>query len=182
MLDDSLNSKALVRAGLVPYVTSWSGERPTRTPLVAKGRSGIAYGRERPGDRDAHGVRWQRYVSAPGVGEPQFSSVHPQRQRHAMRRLLCQVCGEAADRDERGILWLMGEPERGWTGEQLTGQPPVCLRCARTASRVCPHLCKGLLAMRVRHAPIAGVFGSLYRPGRDALFFLGPASLGYDDP
>jgi hypothetical protein len=99
-----------------------------------------------------------------------------------MRRLLCQVCGGAADRDDRGILWLLGEPERGWSGEQLTAQPPVCLRCARTASRVCPHLSEGLLAMRVRHAPVSGVTGGLYRYGRDAPFFLGPASLGYDDP
>jgi hypothetical protein len=113
----------LARAGLVPYIASWSGERPTSTPLVANGRRGIGYRRERPGDRDAHGVLWQRYVRAPGVGEPRFKKVHPHRQRHAMRRLLCQVCGGPADEDERGILWLIGEPERGWSGEELTGPP-----------------------------------------------------------
>jgi hypothetical protein len=116
------------------------------------------------------------------VGEPRFKKVHPHRQRHAMRRLLCQVCGGPADEDERGILWLIGEPERGWSGEELTGHPPVCLRCAGPAIRACPHLRRGTLALRVRHAPITGVFGGLYTLGRHGPAFVGPATLGYDDP
>src|SRR5262245_58187522 len=98
----SMNIDALVRAGLVPYISSWSSERPTRARLIAGDRSGIGYQRERPGDRDARGVLWTRYVRAPGEGLPQLSKVHPYRQRRAMRQLLCQVCGGPADQNEQG--------------------------------------------------------------------------------
>jgi hypothetical protein len=182
MPNDTLNADAVIRAGLVPYITNWSGERPTRTPIVAKGGSGIGYRRERPGDRDAHGVLWARYVRAPGIGEPQFSTVHPYRQRHAMRRLLCQVCGEPADRNDQGVLWLLGQADRPWPGKESTGQPPVCLRCAHTASRVCPHLRGNALALRVRHAPIAGVLGMLYAPSRIGLIPTGATTLPYTNP
>lgn len=173
----------LVRAGLVPYIVRWSGERPVRTPVVARGRTGIGYQHERPGDRDAHGVLWTRYVRAPGEGTPEFGGVHPNRQRHAMRRLLCQVCGAPADRNEQGVLWLVGDAGRGWSGEDVTGHPPVCLRCARTARRACPYLREsGTLALRVRDAPLVGVSGKLYEPRRRDLACLGPATLAYDDP
>jgi hypothetical protein len=173
---------ALARAGLVPYIACWSGERPTRTPVVAGSRWGIGYAQERGGDRDAHGVLWGRYVRAPGTGEPEFGRVHPYRQRHAMRRLLCQVCGAVADRNEQGVLWLLGDAGRGWSGAEATGQPPVCLRCAGPASRACPHLRRGTLALRVRHAPIAGVFGKLFAPSRRGPVCVGTATLAYDDP
>src|SRR5262245_53082651 len=142
---------------MVPYITSWSGERAVRTPVVAKGRWGIGYQRERPGDRDSYGVLWTRYVRAPGVGTPNFSSVHPARQRRAMRLLLCQVCGGPADRNEQGILWLLDDARYAWSGEEPTGHPPICLRCAVPASRSCPYLRRyGRLALRVRDAPIVG--------------------------
>jgi hypothetical protein len=182
MPNDSLNTEALVRAGLVPYIASWSGERPSTTPLVVKGRDGIGYRQERRSDRDAYGVLWARQLRAPGVGEPQFSRVHPLRQRRAMRQLLCQVCGGPADRDERGVLWLVGEADKEWSGAEATGQPPVCLRCAGPASRACPHLRGNTLALRVRHAPVAGVFGRLYVPGRRGPLCVGAATLAYDDP
>lgn len=173
----------LARAGLVPYIVRWSGERPVRTPVIVNGRSGIGYQRERPGDRDARGVLWSRYVRAPGEGAPEFGGVHPWRQRHAMRRLLCQVCGGPADQDERGVLWLVGDDGRGWSDQDVTGHPPVCLRCAATARRVCPYLRNsGLLALRVRDAPLVGVSGKLYEPRARNPVCLGPATLAYDDP
>ncbi|GLY85612.1 hypothetical protein [Actinoallomurus iriomotensis] len=183
MNDNSDNESRLVRAGLVPYIVRWSGERPVRTPVVTKGRSGIGYPNERPGDRDERGVLWSRYVHAPGEGVPEFGGVHPYRQRHAMRHLLCQVCGEPADRDDRGVLWLVGDAGRGWSDEDVTGHPPVCLRCAGTARRACPYLrSRGALALRVRNAPLAGVSGTLYEPRGRSLVCLGPATLAYDDP
>jgi hypothetical protein len=182
MSNDALNTHAMIRAGLVPYITCWSGERPTRTPVVAKGRHCIGYRRERQGDRDAHGVLWARYVRAPGVGEPEFGAVHPYRQRQAMRRLLCQVCGEPADQNDQGVLWLLGQADRPWSGSESTSQPPVCLHCAGPASRVCPHLRGNALALRVRHAPIAGVLGILYAPGRHGPVHIGPMTLPYTDP
>ena len=182
MPDDTLNTDAVIRAGLVPYITNWSGERPTRTPIVANGRSGIGYRRERRGDRDAHGVLWARYIRAPGVGEPEFGAVHPYRQRQAMRRLLCQVCGRPADRNDQDVLWLLGQTGRPWAGEESTAQPPICLRCAHTASRICPHLRGNTLALRVRHAPIAGVLGFLYTPSRHGPIRAGAATLPYASP
>jgi hypothetical protein len=179
-----MNTKKATQFGIVPYIASWSAERPARTPVVARGRRGIGYRQERPGDRDAHGVLWTRYVRAPGEGKPRFGSVHPARQRQAMRRLLCQVCGAPADRNEQGVLWLMGgEAARGWSAEELTGHPPVCLRCAGQARRVCPHLRRqGVLALRVRDAPVAGVFGKVYTPGSRGPTAIGHAAMGFDDP
>lgn len=149
--------------------------------MIAK-RTGIAYERERPGDRDANGVLWMRHTRAPGVGTPEYRWVHPHRQRRAMRHLLCQVCGAPADRDERGILWLLAQAEKPWSGAEMTAQPPVCLRCAVPAGRACPHLRRHTLALRVRHAPIVGARGVLYQPWRDRLVRIGPADLSYRDP
>lgn len=177
----TMNTEALTRAGLVPYIASWSGEHLTRARPIAKG-TGIAYEHERPGDRDAHGVLWMRKTRAPGVGTPQYGKVHPYRQRQAMRHLLCQVCGGLADQNEHGILWLLGQAEKPWPGAEMTAQPPVCLRCAGPASRACPHLRRHTLALRVRHAPIVGARGILYQPWRGRLVRIGPMDLPYRDP
>lgn len=181
-LQRTMNTDALTRAGMVPYITAWSGERLARTPLIARGRTGIAYKYERPGDRDAHGVLWARYTGDSGVGTPRFREVHPRRQRQAMRRLLCQVCGDPADQDERGILWLVGEAEKQWPGAETTGQPPVCLRCAGLASRACPYLRRQTLALRVRRAPITAAKGIFYHHQHGRLLTAGPATLLYSDP
>jgi hypothetical protein len=169
-------------APLVPYITEWSSEHYPSVPVVARGRWGIGYARERRGDRDHRGVLWTRITTAPGNGRPLFRRVHPLRQRRAMRQLLCQICGGPADRNEQGVLWLLGEADKGWTGSEVTGQPPVCLPCALVASRACPHLRGNALALRVRHAPIEGVSGILYRPGPNGPVRLGPATLPYTDP
>ena len=172
-----------VRIGPVPYIVRWSGERPVPIPVVARGLTGIGYRHERPGDRDARGVLWRRYVRAPGDGVPEFGGVHPWRQRRAMRRLLCQVCGGPADRNEHGVLWLVGDPGRGWSDEEVTGHPPVCRRCAAVARRACPYLRdKGALVLRVRDAPLVAVSGTLYELRRRDLVRLGPATVAYDDP
>ena len=64
----------------VPYITQWTGERPAATPVVARhGR--LAYADERLFDRDGDGVLWRRVPSTPGKGKPEFSAVHPLRQR-----------------------------------------------------------------------------------------------------
>jgi hypothetical protein len=176
-------TETMVRAGLVPYIAAWSGERPVRAPVVAKGRWGIGYQRERPGDRDAHGVLWSRYLRAPNDGVPDFGKVHPHRQRQAMRRLLCQVCGGPADQNEQGVLWLIDDTSHEWSGKEMTPNPPICLPCAGSARRVCPHLRrKGVLALRARHAPIVGVSGRLYALSRRGPTPLGRATLTYDDP
>ncbi|MFD8969198.1 hypothetical protein ACFV0C_30130 [Streptomyces sp. NPDC059568] len=63
--------------------------------------------------------------------------VHFLRQRRAMRKLLCQVCGGQSDRTDDGTLWVVGEdadyPELHKPG-YVTTHPPLCVPCAITPS------------------------------------------------
>lgn len=92
---------------IAPYITSWSAEQDLPYRLVERPGLGIGYTDESFGDRDAHGVLWQRAAVRHGVGRPEFGKVHPLRQRRAMRQLLCQVCAGPADRNYDGVLWLL---------------------------------------------------------------------------
>ncbi|ANW18441.1 hypothetical protein [Streptomyces clavuligerus] len=149
------------RVPVVPYITTWSSEQTIPTRIVTRG-AGIGYADETLYDRDADGVLWARVSSSPGRGRPEFGQVHALRQRRAMRKLLCQVCGKPADRDERGTLWLLGEPEP----DLITPHPPLCMPCALHSLRVCPHLRRRHVALRARSCTPAGVHGIVYRPGR----------------
>ncbi|MFF8957913.1 hypothetical protein [Streptomyces sp. NPDC014894] len=134
--------------------------------MVRRGR--LAYTDERSYDRDARGVLWRRIPSTPGKGKPDFGAVHALRQRLAMANALCQVCGKPADRDERGVLWLLGEASDApgsWPQGLETAHPPVCRPCASLAARSCPHLGRRHVALRVRSWTQVGVHGALYRPG-----------------
>lgn len=168
-----------------PYITQWSEERDPPSQLVELLGRGIAYLDETLVDRDDRGVLWLRTPSRPGHGQPLFAKVHPLRQRRAMRRLLCNVCGKPADRNGEGVLWLLRDFRDDWPGwpEKMGAiEPPVCLPCVRVASRLCPALRKGAVAVRVRHAPIAGVRGALYRGGGLNPEPLGDVTVPYEDP
>ncbi|WP_264372748.1 MULTISPECIES: hypothetical protein [Streptomyces] len=180
---------ALPRPDVVPYIAQWSEEREERTVVVGRA-GGIAYADEVLQDRDADGVLWSRIASRPGRGRPEFGKVHGLRQRRAMRRLLCQVCGGAADENADGVLWLLGEnpdnPENSdnqdnWLPGLETTHPPLCLPCAASAVRLCPHLARGYVALRVRDFRPAGVWGALYRPGFPLPVGAGPAGVPYGD-
>jgi hypothetical protein len=163
----------------VPYVSAWAGETIDRSAHRIVERpdgGGIGYADETIVDRDEYGVLWQRTINRIGVGRPLFGKTHAARQRRAMRRLLCQVCARPADRDERGVLWLINDHRDDWPGwpENLcTVFPPLCLRCVRASVRVCPAMRADPLAVRVRHCPITGVLGHRYRPG-----VFGPQAVG----
>lgn len=149
---------------VVPYITAWSGEH-TALPEVVATSSGIAYADETLIDRDGEGVLWRRQPSRPRQGHPEFRKVHPVRQRRAMRRLLCQVCGGPADRNEHGVLWLLRDHHDNWPNwpeGMANTYPPVCLPCARASIRECPALRQGYVAVRARHCPIVGVYGVRY--------------------
>jgi hypothetical protein len=168
----------------VPYITQWSAERTSRMRVTQDGR-GIGYVDELPGDRDSHGVLWTRVASLPGRGRPEFGRVHARRQRRAMTRLLCQVCGQPADRGADGVLWLIGEdPHRPgtWPVPLLTTHPPVCAECAVGSVQACPHLRRQHVALRVRAFDLAGVRGALYRPGFPAPVAVTVAGVAFDDP
>ncbi|MFJ6217263.1 hypothetical protein ACIQGZ_28610 [Streptomyces sp. NPDC092296] len=156
------------RQPTVPYITSWSSEEEAAPEVVEDALTGgIAFRRERVGDRDEYGVLWRRSGSRPGKGQPQYARVHPYRQRHAMRHLRCQICAAPADRDDRGVLWLLHDDRGDWPNwpEQMAAtHPPVCLPCAPLATRLCPHLTGHHTAVRVKNPQVVGVHGALYTP------------------
>jgi hypothetical protein len=152
----------------VPYITTWSAEKPLPTKVIQCPRSGIAYADEILSDRDEHGVLWIRAASHPGRGRPQFGEVHSLRQRRAMRRLLCQVCAGPADQTTEGTLWLLRDHRDdwpGWPNGMTATEPPICLPCAHLASHACPALRKGHVTVRVGLSTLVGVYGIRYEPG-----------------
>jgi hypothetical protein len=168
----------------VPYITQWSAEAGWRGRVVLQHR-GIGYADEMPWDRDERGVLWARVPSRPGQGRPEFGKVHGQRQRLAMTRLLCQVCGRPANRTSDGLLWLVGEDPHdpaSWPDPLLTSHPPVCTGCAEQSVRVCPHLRNQHVALRVRTFELAGVRGALYRPGNPDPIGVNAVQMTFDNP
>lgn len=180
-------SVTLPAAGLgvvAPYVTAWSEETDPPDRVVEVPGRGIAYADERMTDRDKHGVLWFRTLFQPGLGRPQFGKVHPLRQRRAMQRLLCQVCGGPADRTRDGVLWLLRDFRHDWTGwPNGVGEtePPVCLPCVRLSVQVCPSLRKGAVIVRAGRYEIAGVHGALYSGGHTP-HPVGRITVSYDNP
>jgi hypothetical protein len=171
-------------ADLVPYITRWSEERTCKVPVVQR-HGGIAYPHERPGDRDKHGVLWSRVTSQPGRGRPQLGQMHSRRQRKAMTRLLCQVCGHLANRTTDGVLWLIGEDPRRpetWPDPLITAHPPVCTGCAARAVQACPHLRRRFTALRVRSFRPVAVRGALYEPRHPAPVRVAAVGVYLDDP
>jgi hypothetical protein len=178
---------AFPRPGLVPYITRWSSERARVKPrvVVRPDRRGIGYSDERTYDRGPHGVLLDRSPSLPGKGRPMFGNVHPLRQQLAMQGLLCQVCGKPADRNENGVLWLIGEDlrtQQSWAADLTTSHPPLCLPCAVQSVQVCPHLRTHYTALRVSTFVLAGVFGALYRPERPYPVPVDTRVIAFDDP
>lgn len=174
------------RRMVVPFITAWSAERDVDVPVVERRRGGIGYAKEHLLDRDEHGVVWTRYSSQLGLGRPEFGKVHPMRQRRAMGKLLCQVCGGPADQDEDGrVLWLWKDHRDhwdGWPNEMLMNEPPTCRTCIGLAVRLCPALRPGAVAMWVGHCPVVGVSGTVFQPGARGPVPMDVTTVAYDDP
>jgi hypothetical protein len=165
--------------GQVPYIVSWSSEQFLPATVVDRPGYGIAYTDEILADRDQQGVLWQRKSVSPGQGRPQFGQIHPLRQRRAMRRLLCGICGGPPDQNEQGMLWLVRDFRGDWPGwpeGMAVTEPPVCLNCARLSARLCPELRKGFVALRVGRSAVTGVRGVLYQGGPSEI------NVALDDP
>jgi hypothetical protein len=170
---------------VVPYVTSWSEEKKVRAKVVERPGIGIAFAEETVYDRDREGVLWASKTLRHGKGRPEFGVVHGLRQRHAMRRLLCQVCAQPADRNEDGALWLLPgyyQEAEGWPENYDLAEPPICLPCVPIATQRCPALRKGYLGIRARNAPICGVRGLVYQPGPPGPALVGEYLVRYDHP
>lgn len=150
----------------VPFIAAWSSETFASPRLVWQGRS-IAYTNERRGDRDAFGVLWRRVTNTPGAGKPEYGKVHHGRQRRAMGGLLCQVCAKPTrpEATDDGVLFLLGRREYEydpWPAPIETTHPPVCVRCATIAIRLCPHLRGHYVAIRCRAPRLYGVNGTMH--------------------
>ena len=159
-------------------ITAWSAERSPHPQVIALPGEGLAYPNELPYDRDPDGILWTRMTLQRGHGRPEFGRVHPGRQRRAMRKLLCQVCGGPADRTKDGVLWLLNDARGDWPRwpEGLAAtHPPVCRPCARASTRLCPHLRGGSVAVRVKDFRVRGVYGTLYRRTGSRLHSTGSA-------
>ncbi|NWF30884.1 hypothetical protein HW130_32350 [Streptomyces sp. PKU-EA00015] len=174
----------------VPYIAAWSSEK-TVSPLVerreAKGGPCLAYRDESPYDRDMWGALWIRQAIGRGKGRANFAAVHALRQRQAMIRLLCQVCGTdiLAQSPERQLFVLKDTGQPVTEGETTTA-PPLCLPCALVSVRDCPHLRTGHVAAWVGRPQVWGVAGVVYDP--TTLRPVSPpanrptAEIAYDDP
>ncbi|MFF8880737.1 hypothetical protein [Streptomyces flaveolus] len=153
----------------VPYIAPWTGEireqpRLERRPLNKGG--GIAYVDEhRLYDRHAD-ILWVRMGAVRGTGKPLLAGVNSQRQRQAMDRQLCQVCGATTyGRADGHHLYLLAEREGKPIAEgEQTSAPPIHEACAAEALRDCPHLREGAVAAWVERPEPWGVAGMLYDP------------------
>jgi hypothetical protein len=158
----------LGRGSVVPYIGVWGDEKLSPTNMIERPGGGIGYADETILDRDEHGVLWARFTSRIGVGKPLFRELHPARQRRAMRRLLCQVCAQPADRSGQGTLWLIPGDEithyQGRPEDMPTIYPPVCAPCAHLSVRMCPALREQYTAIRA-HSRLHGVIGVEFQAG-----------------
>ncbi|OEV11092.1 hypothetical protein [Streptomyces nanshensis] len=178
--------KTAQRPQVVPYIAQWSAEGSAPRPQVVTRRGRIAFVDERRYDRDADGILWTRVPFQPGKGTPQFGHVHALRQRNAMERLLCHVCGRPADSNSDGVLWLLTEeprcPPEGGSGDVVTEHPPLCLPCAHIAIAACPRLRHDFTAVRVRAFERAGVRGALYQRATPHPVPIDVVSVAFDNP
>lgn len=168
---------------LVPYATAWSTEQDPPTSLITIPGVGIAYADETLADRDRNGVLWFRTSYSPGQGRPNFGRVHPHRQRRAMLRLLCQVCGGPADQTADGVLWLIRDfrddwPD--WPNRMAVTEPPICRPCVRVSLDRCPALRKGAVTFRARRYPVIAARGPVYAGSPPKFTEL--ATVALDDP
>ncbi|MGW0772001.1 hypothetical protein [Streptomyces sp. NPDC002676] len=149
----------------VPYITAWSSEVVDDPPVVYRLLGGIGYAGEVASDRTAEGVLMLRRPDRRGVGEPRYGKVHPGRQFQAMTDLLCQVCSEPADQNDRGTLWLLEDSHedwQGWPNGLVTTHPPTCLQCVRRAREECRQMWAGSVLVRVGESEVCGVLGRRY--------------------
>ncbi|OVZ99450.1 hypothetical protein B9W64_37275 [Streptomyces sp. CS159] len=157
---------------LVPFITQRKGEEAAPDNLMIRVHpSGprLYYRDEDPQrDRPMRGVLWGRCSFNPlderqmPTGEPQWKLMHPYRQMLTMQTLRCQVCARPA-RTPLGFIFLTGPRDEDPTQPEIhTNQPPVCVKHARAAAALCPHLEKDPMVFLARSAPLYGVHGTLY--------------------
>lgn len=148
----------------VPWVARWSGEvNRTKVRLDRLDGELVVHYPDGNADRDNSGALWMR-EGIGRTGEPQFGQVSVYRQRLAMRRRKCQVCGQRIVPGP--IRWLMGTDQLTVRNDYaITMSPPTCSDCIPLALELCPHLRAGYTIYRVERFEEWGLFGSLYTEG-----------------
>lgn len=137
------------------------------------------------GDRDRRGVLWDRATLNQGHGRPQYARIHPLRQRRAMLRLLCQVCGGPADATGEGVLWVVRGQARtwpDWPNGMVVSEPPICAGCLDLSVRLCPTLREGYDAIRAGGFLLRGVDGFRYRVEGRALATVDREIVAFTNP
>jgi hypothetical protein len=146
---------------LVPYITAWSGE-------AAEGRLTLRWHPDAGGlrltyldevDQDRMwGVLWARQGIS-RQGRPEWKLVNTLRQRRAMLRSLCQVCGKPATDPHTGRVWwiLADGPTDTSNGDGYTNAPPTCRSCIPDAIASCPRLRRGAAVYTVGESEPYGV-------------------------
>ncbi|ACL57483.1 hypothetical protein [Methylobacterium nodulans] len=126
----------------VPYTASWSAEEAFRVDRCAyTGRPAICQ------------------AVAPGEGKPRFGKPHSQRQREAIARDLCDLCGRPL-RNRTKVSLSHARPRIGAGGLCIMQVEPLLHReCAAVSLQHCPSLKRdvrnGAVAIRQvrRHRP-----------------------------
>lgn len=147
----------------VPWIARWTGEIADQSIKVSRSRDiplmvGYEDGNE---NREASGILWMRE----GIGrrgEPEFGQVSAYRQRLAMTRRRCQVCGEKIQ--DEVIRWLV--PNRLLhvlpDGRAITISAPTCSECIPLAMELCPFLKTAeVTTLRVLDYEVWGVMGDV---------------------
>ncbi|MFC9915365.1 hypothetical protein [Streptomyces sp. NPDC127197] len=158
---------------LIPFITQREGEDAAPDNLIiVRHASGprLYYADEdaKGRDRPLRGVLWARCGFNPmdehgmPTGAPQWKFMHPYRQMLTMQAMRCQVCVEPS-RTPLGFIFLAGPKDEDPTQTTIyTNQPPVCVKHARAAAALCPHLEKNPMVFLAQSAPLYGVHGTIY--------------------
>lgn len=170
----------------VPWITRWTGEvshepygynqQPGRRLTV-----GYPDGKE---NREGNGLLWMREGLGRG-GRPMWADVNTYRQRAAMARCKCQVCGSTIN--ARPVLWLMPTVETMMIEEDgtlKTTTAPTCEACIPLALELCPALPKmGWTICKVLEYEVWGALAELVIPNGDgSIRRIPPTDVGYDNP
>ena len=149
----------------VPWITRWTGEvMPDRNQysveIRADGSFRVAYP-DGKNTRDLLDILWQR-EGIGRKGEPMWADVSTYRQRAAMARGLCQVCGTKINAET--FLFLIPRDAMEWFDEDtpITMQAPVCEECVPLALKLCPALKRnGYQLLKVINYDLWGVMGQV---------------------
>lgn len=155
------------------YIAPYGHEAPCDVEVVFDAEGRVRYADEQPGDRCVDGWLWERWEGTQTGGQ-RWAEHHPARQPHVMTLPpLCGGCAGEADRDERGMLWLLHPDEHSekltFPCDIITATPPMCLPDAHWALRACRAAKGEFIAVRTRAIEIIGVRGTVYSPTQPPL-------------